>query len=78
MAETHRDELEQAALKWQRFVRDLNNILGAGLVNEGLLRERLAPESPLTEIVDDLKQSLDQAQTLIQELRTASPKLQER
>ena len=69
---------EQAALKWQRFVHDLNNILGAGLVNVGLLQERLAPESPLTEIVDDLKQSLDQAQTLIQELRTALPKLKER
>jgi hypothetical protein len=75
LAETPPGEPEQAAVRWQRFVHDLNNILGAGLVNVDLLRERLAPESPLMEIVDDLKQSLEQAHTLMHEAKTAAAKL---
>lgn len=61
----------------QRFVHDLNNVLAAALVNADLLQNRLAPESPLMEIAEDLSHSLEQARILIQELRASAPKLNE-
>ena len=72
------EPLEENAALLQRFVHDLNNILAAALVNADLLQNRLAPESPLMEIVEDLNLSLEQARTLIQEIRASAPNLKGR
>ena len=71
-----REELlkQNEALR-RHLTHELNNILAAALVNTDLLRRRLAPGSPLLEIVDDLSHSLDQATALIQEVKVSNPKL---